>query len=96
MKIVEFIEKNRKDILSIARKHGALNVKLFGSLAKGTANEESDVDILVSMEPGSSLFDIIAIKQDLEDLLKRKVDVVTENSISSYIREEVLKEAINL
>ncbi len=96
MGISEFIKQNRKDILDIAKSHGALNVRLFGSIARGTSREDSDIDLLVSMEPGSSLLDIIAIKQDLEDFLERKVDVVTENSISPYIRDQVLKEAINL
>ena len=67
-----------------------------GSLARGEAGPDSDVDILVNLNPGRSLLDIVAIKQDLEDLLGRKVDVVTEAAISPYIREQVLKEAIDL
>lgn len=89
-------KKNRKAMLAIANRYGALEVKLFGSVARGTSTESSDVDLLVTMKPGSSLLDIIAIKQDLEDLLGRKVDVVTENSISPYIKDEILKEAVNL
>ncbi len=58
--------------------------------------QDNNIDLLVSMLPGSSLLDIIAIKQDVEDLLGRKVDVVTEDSISPYIREEVLRDAVNL
>lgn len=92
----EFIKKNRQSILDIAKCHGAINVRLFGSVARGTSTESSDIDLLVSMELGSSLLDIIAIKQDLEDLLGRKVDVVTENSISPYMKDEILKEAVNL
>ena len=83
-------------MLAIANRYGALEVKLVGSVARGTSTESSDVDLLVTMKPGSSLLDIIAIKQDLEDLLGRKVDVVTENSISPYIKDEILKEAVNL
>ena len=67
-----------------------------GSLARGEAGPDSDVDILVNLNPGQSLLDIVAIKQDLEDLLGRKVDVVTEAAISPYIREQVLREAIDL
>jgi predicted nucleotidyltransferase len=96
MNISEFIKLNRNNIIEIARSHGAINIRLFGSIARGTSTDKSDVDLLVTMEPGSSLFDIIAIKQDLEDFLGRKVDVVTENSISPYLKDEILKEAINL
>ncbi len=96
MKINEFIKARRKEILDIAKKHGAKTIRLFGSLARGNGGKDSDVDLLVSMQPGSSLLDIIAIKQDIEDLLKRKVDVVTTDSLSPYIREEILKQAINL
>jgi predicted nucleotidyltransferase len=92
----KLIKSNQKKILEIAKKHGAQDVRLFGSLARGDGKQYSDVDLLVSMETGSSLLDIIAIKQDIEDLLDRKVDVVTEDSLSPYIREEVLKDAVNL
>ena len=65
-------------------------------VSRGEAGAKSDVDLLVKLEPGRSLLDVIAIKQDLEDLLGREVDVVTEDAVSTYIREQVLKEAINL
>lgn len=96
MFIADIIRKNRKAILEIATRYGAMNVRLFGSMVRGTSHSSSDVDLLVSMKPGSSLLDIIAIKQDLEDLLGKKVDVVTENSISPYIKDAVLKEAVTL
>jgi predicted nucleotidyltransferase len=96
MKTAKFITANRSKIYEIASKHGAQDIRLFGSFARGEGKTDSDVDLLVSMRPGSSLLDIIAIKQDLEDFLKKKVDVVTEESLSPYIREEVFKEAINL
>lgn len=96
MDIFEVIKSNRKRIIDIAKSHGATNVRLFGSIARGTGNDKSDVDLLVTMEPRGSLLDIIAIKQDIEDLLERKVDVVTENSLSPYLKDEILKEAINL
>ena len=67
-----------------------------GSVARGEAGTESDVDLLVKLEPGRSLLDLIAIKQELEDLLGRVVDVVTEDAVSPYIREQVLKEAVSL
>lgn len=92
----ELLKDKREEILRIARKHGARSVRVFGSVVRGEAKETSDLDLLVEMESGRSLLDIIAIKQDLEDLLGRDVDVVTEAAVSPYIREEVLKEAVNL
>ena len=76
--------------------HGARNVRLFGSVARGEATETSDLDLLIEMEPGRTLLDIIAIKQDLEELLGCKVDVVTEAAISPYLRDKVLHEAVRL
>jgi uncharacterized protein len=84
------------EILRIAASHRARDVRVFGSLARGEAGPESDIDILVKLDPGRSLLDIVAIKQDLEDLMGCEVDVVTEAAISPYIREEVLREAISL
>ena len=80
----------------IATEHGAHNVRVFGSLARGEDSPGSDVDILIELEPGRSLLDIVAIKQDLEDLLARKVDVVTEAALSPYIRDRILQEAVGL
>jgi predicted nucleotidyltransferase len=82
MAIDELLMEKRKDILRIARSHGARTVRVFGSVARGEAKPGSDVDVLVEMESGRSLLDLIAIKQDLEDLLSRKVDVVTEAAVS--------------
>jgi predicted nucleotidyltransferase len=95
MKIEELKEK-RKEILAVASRHGARKVRVFGSLARGESGKESDVDFLVELEPGRSLLDVIAIKQDLEELLQRKVDVVTEAAVSPYIRSDVLSQAISL
>lgn len=64
-----------------------------GSRARGDAGPESDLDLLVTMDPGRSLLDLVAIKQDLEDLLHYTVDVVTENGLSPYLRDGVLAEA---
>lgn len=94
---VESVLKNkREDILRIATHHGAESVRVFGSLARGEANAKSDVDILIKLGPGRSLLDIIAIKQDVGDLLGCEVDVVTEAALSPYIRDQVLKEAVSL
>jgi uncharacterized protein len=71
-------------------------VRLFGSVARGEATETSDLDLLVDMETGRNLLDVIAIKQDLEDLLGCKVDIVTEAAVSPYLKETVLREAVRL
>lgn len=96
MAIEKVLKDRREDILRIAVKHGARTVRVFGSVARHEAKPESDVDLLVELEPGRSLLDIIAIKQDVEDLLGCDVDVVTEAAINPYIREQVLKKAVRL
>lgn len=92
----EFLGGRRDEILRVATMHGARRVRVFGSVVRGEARPDSDLDLLVELEPGRSLFDIVAIKQDLEDLLRRRVDVVTEAAISPYFRESVLREAVPL
>jgi predicted nucleotidyltransferase len=96
MEIDKVLQRRRDEILRIAASHGARDVRVFGSLARGKAGPESDIDILVKLDTGRNLLDIVAIKQDLEDPLGCKVDVVTEAAISPYIREEVLREAVSL
>jgi predicted nucleotidyltransferase len=83
-------------IRNIAEGHGASRVRVFGSFARGDDTSASDLDLLIDLEPGRTLLDIVAIKQDLEDLLGIPVDVVTERSISPYIRETVLREAVTI
>jgi hypothetical protein len=65
-------------------------------MVRGEAKPDSDLDLLITLDQGRTLLDLIAIKQDLEDLLQRKVDVVTEAAISPYMKEQVLKEAVSL
>ena len=93
---IEELKKRREQILDIARQHGARKIQIFGSLARGESGGGSDVDFLIELEPGRTLLDIIAMKQDLEDLLQRNVDVVTERAVSPYIRNEILAQAISL
>jgi len=96
MEIKGIPRSKRAQILRIAAANGATDVRVFGSLARGDAKAGSDVDLLVKLERGRSLLDIVALKQDLEDLLGCKVDVVTERSISPLVRDEILKEAVYL
>jgi predicted nucleotidyltransferase len=84
------------DILRVAHSHGARSVRVFGSRARGDAQPGSDLDLLIALEPGRSLLDVVAIKQDLEDLLGYPVDVVTEGGLSPYLRDRVLAEALPL
>ena len=95
--IADLLAEKRAQILEIAAQHGAYNVRVFGSVARGEATINSDVDFLVDYDlsrispwfPGGLLV-------DLEDLLGRKVDIVTEKGLNKFIRERVLKEAISL
>jgi predicted nucleotidyltransferase len=86
MPINELLQEKREDILRIASKRGASNVRVFGSVARGEADSESDIDLLVDLEPGRSLFDLGGLLMDLQDLLGHKVDVVTERGLRKRIR----------
>ena len=90
----QLLTSNREEILRIAAKHGARNVRVFGSFARGEARLDSDVDFLVEMEPSRSLFDLAHMMLDLQDLLGRKVDVVEAEAVHWYIRDQVLNEAV--
>ena len=96
MTIDEILQYQREQVIRIAASHGGQNVRVFGSVARGQFGPDSDVDLLVKLDTGRSLLDLIAIKQDLEDLLGCAVDVVTEAALSPYIREQVLKETVSL
>ncbi len=93
MDIAVLIEKNKKEIRAIAAKHGARNIRIFGSVARGEARPDSDVDFLVDMEPGRTLLDLGGLLMELRDLLGLDVDVVTAHGLKPRIRERVLKEA---
>jgi predicted nucleotidyltransferase len=96
MKIRELLQQQREEILHLAAQHGAFNVRIFGSVARGEEREDSDVDFLVDMEPERSLLDRIGLIQDLEDLLGRNVDVATVKGLREYFRDRILNQAIPL
>lgn len=93
MGIPEILADKKEQILALAAKYGASNVRVFGSVANGTADENSDIDFVVDMEKGRSLFDLGGLLMDLQQLLNRKVDVVSEKGLHWYIKERVLNEA---
>jgi len=93
MNLENLIIEKRNLIYNIATKHGAYNVRIFGSVARNEADRDSDIDFLVDMEPGRSLFDLGGLLMELQELLHCKVDVVTEKGLRERIRNSVLKEA---
>ena len=90
------LREKRQQILALAEKYGARNVRVFGSVARGDARPDSDIDFLVELEPGRSLFDLGGLLYELQSLLGVEVDVVTEKGLRARIRERVLQEAIPL
>ncbi len=88
--------EHREEVLRLADRHGARNVRVFGSAARGEVGPDSDVDFLVDLDPDRSLLDLGAFLMDLQDLLGRKVDVLTPNAIHWHIRDRVLREAVPL
>lgn len=92
MRFEDLLEK-REDILAIAARHGARNVRVFGSVARDEAGAESDVDFLMDISAGGGLFEYIALIQDLEDLLGHRVDVGSDAQLHWVIRDRVLREA---
>lgn len=89
-------QQQRQAILRIAAKHGARNVRVFGSASRSEETSGSDLDLLVDLEPGRSLLDQVGLKQELEDLLRLNVDIVVEGGISPYLEERILSEAVPL
>jgi predicted nucleotidyltransferase len=96
MTLEELRDRRREEILRVAARRGARNVRVFGSVARGDSDEKSDVDFLVEMEPGRTLFDLSGLLLDLESLLQVSVDVVTERGLRPRVRERVLAEAVPL
>ncbi len=96
MGIHELLDEKRADILRVAAKHGASNVRVFGSVARGEAGPDSDIDLLVEAGPHTSAWFPVGLIDDLQDLLGHPVDVATVNALHWYIRDRVLQEAVRL
>lgn len=92
----ELLKAKREEIIQVAKKYGAYNVRVFGSVARGEADEKSDIDLLVEMEQDRSLLDLGGLLMDLQELLGCNVDVVPEDSLRERMRERVLREAVAL
>jgi uncharacterized protein len=92
---LHWLRARRDEILGYATQHGARNVRVFGSIARGDG-AGSDVDLLVEMEPGRSLIDLVGLWQDLEDLLGTHVDVLSEGGVSPFLRERIHADAVPL
>ena len=93
MTALDVLEENKAAVSEIAARYGAYNIRVFGSVARGEANAESDIDLLVDMEPDRSLFDLGMLKEDLEELLGRRVDVLTEEGLYRFVKSGILKDA---
>ena len=92
----DLLERNREKILRVCTEHGALNVRVFGSFARGEAGPDSDVDLLIDVASEHSAWFPGGLLMDLQDLLGRKVDIVGPNALHWYIRDRILKEAVPL
>ncbi len=88
------IRAHRDRILAVAQRHGALRLRVFGSVARNEDRPESDVDFLVQMQEGADLLDMIDLSQELEELLHQKTDVISEEELSPYLKNRILQEAI--
>jgi len=93
---IDGLHAHRQEILDLATRHGARHVRVFGSIARRDARPNSDIDLLVEVEPGRTLLDLIALEQDLEELLGRPVEVLTDRGLSPYLQERILAEAAAL
>lgn len=90
------IESHREELIALARRRGVTGVRVFGSMSRGDANDDSDVDLLVNLGPGTSALALGGLLMDAEELLGRRVDVVTEAALHPAIRDRVLADAVPL
>lgn len=94
--VMEILESKRKELIILARKHGASNIRVFGSVSRKEETIDSDIDLLVDMAEDASLLDLARLKNDLEDLLGRPIDITTKPALHPMIADTILKEAIPL
>lgn len=93
---IEILRDKKEAILRLAAQYGVERMRIFGSMARGQATSKSDIDFLVAFKRGKTLLDLIGFKQDLESLLGRKVDILSEGGVSPYLRNRIFSEAVPL
>lgn len=93
MTLDDALGKNKSLVFTLAKQYGATNLRVFGSFVHGDATPKSDIDLLVEMEPGRDLLDLIGFSQDLEEKFGRKFDVLTDQGLSPYLRDIIRSEA---
>lgn len=96
MDLQELLRDKRSELLQVADRYGARNLRIFGSVARGEASPESDIDMLVDFEPGRSLLDLSGLLLEFEAILGRRVDVVSESGLRDRMRRRILEEAVGL
>ncbi len=96
LSISKFIQDRKEQIMQITSRHGVKSIKIFGSVARKEENKDSDIDFLVVFEEGRTLFDLIALKNELEKFFNRRVDIVTKDSIHHSIRESIQREVVEI
>lgn len=94
--LIEILRQHRAEILVIARQHHADNIRLFGSVARGDEQQDSDIDLLVDFQPGSTLFDQVGLIESLSNKLGRKVDVISSRALNRHLAQKIQQEAIAL
>ncbi|MBW2185592.1 MAG: nucleotidyltransferase family protein [Deltaproteobacteria bacterium] len=90
------IKRDKEAIIAISNRYHAVNVRVFGSVARGDDHQGSDVDLLVDFQPGTTLFDHVALQEELSIRLGRKVDVVSARALNKHLRSNILREAVEL
>ncbi len=93
-KLIDELKSKRNEILKIASKYGVSNIRVFGSVVRGEEKKTSDIDFLVSQGKGVSLFEIVRFKREVEKLLKRKTDIILEDSVSKFLKDKIFKEVV--
>ena len=96
MTLLEVLQQRRDEIVRIAAKHGAYNIRVFGSIARGEARSDSDIDLLIEKGPITSPWFPAGLVLELEDILGQRIDIVTETALNPYLRDHVLREAVSL
>jgi predicted nucleotidyltransferase len=93
MGIRELLHRKREDILHMAERNGARNVRIFGSVARAQENPKRDLDFLVVMEEGRSLFDLMRLEQELTAFLEHRTQVISEGGLNPHFRDSILRDA---